>query len=185
MKIVQIDPKENIITGTLWQTLWYAKDAEGFEQKFRDEVKNAVQKSGFPDIVTEDVTVKTGGCFSPYKAEQFEAVQIYSQKKELESFRCCFTAEQFGNIMHIRIYFIENTKGGCAKLINKIISIFEGGGLVSLKFNRYSEAWTDFIGMLFDQAIENLPIKPAFKEKGEESSSKAGGLLDKLGKLGG
>ena len=57
--------------------------------------------------------------------------------------------------------------------------------VLRLKFNRYSQAWTDFIGMLFDQAIANLPVKPTFKEKGEESSSKAGGLLDKLSKLGG
>ena len=90
MKIVQIDPKENIITGTSWKTLWYSNDATGYEEKFRAEVKAAVQKSGFPDLATEDVTVKTGGCFSPYKAEQFEAVQIHSTKKELESFRCCF-----------------------------------------------------------------------------------------------
>ena len=108
MKIVQIDPKENIITGTQWQTLWYDKDATGFEEKFRAEVKSAVEKSGFPDLAIEDVTVKTGGCFTPYKSEQFEAVQIYSTQGELQSFRCCFTAERFGNIMHIRIYFIAN-----------------------------------------------------------------------------
>lgn len=184
MKIVHIDPKENIITGTLWQTLWYANDVEGFEEKFREEVKRQVEKSGFPDIITEDVVVKTGGCFSQYKSEQFEAVQIYSRKPELESNRCCFTAEQFGNLMHIRIYFIQNNQGGCAKYLKTLTGLFSGG-IISLKFNRYSQSWTDFIGMLFDQAIEHLPVKPSFKEKGESNSTKnATGILKKIG-LGG
>ena len=180
MKIVQIDPKENIITGTQQQTLWYDKDATGFEEKFRAEVKSAVEKSGFPDLAIEDVTVKTGGCFTPYKSEQFEAVQIYSTQGELQSFRCCFTAERFGNIMHIRIYFIANQEGGCAKFINKLLNMFQGGGVISLKFNRYNQSWQDFIGMLFRQAIANLPVKPSVSESGKDDSSKASGLLKKF-----
>ena len=38
MKIVHIDPKENIITGTLWQTLWYANDGN-FEQELKQIIK--------------------------------------------------------------------------------------------------------------------------------------------------
>ena len=88
--------------------------------------------------------------------------------------------------MHIRIYFIQNTQGGCAKYIKMFTNLFSGGGgIISLKFNRYSQSWTDFIGMLFDQAIEHLPVKPSFKEKGENNTAKnAGGILKKIG-LGG
>lgn len=90
MKIVNIDPKENMITGKYSKTLWYAQSVDGYEEKFLQEVKSSLEKSGFPNLAVEEVTIKTGGCTSGYKSEQFEALQVYSKRQDLEANRCCF-----------------------------------------------------------------------------------------------
>ena len=185
MKIVSIDPKENIITGRRWYTLWY-DNASGYESAFLEKLKANLDSSGFPDIVYEDVTIKTGGCLSGYKNEQFEAVQVYSKHEDLDTFRCCFTATQFGNIMHVSCYFITNNSGGCAKIINNIVSLFSGNGRLSLKEDEYRQDWNDFVSLLFKHTIETLPTKPTHTEKGDGNDGVAGGgLLGKLKKLAG
>tara|TARA_B110000046_G_scaffold66990_1_gene74938 strand:+ start:112 stop:672 length:561 start_codon:yes stop_codon:yes gene_type:complete len=185
MKIVSIDPKENTITGRRFYTLWY-DNASGYETAFLEKLRNNLDSSGFPDIAYENVTIKTGGCMSGYKNEQFEAVEVYSKHKDLSSFRCCFTAARFGNIMHISCYFITNSSGGCLKFINKIISLLSGAGKLSLKEDEYKQAWNDFISLLFKHTIETLPTQPTHTKEGDGNDGpNGGGLLGKLKKLAG
>ena len=185
MKIVNIDPKENMITGKYSKTLWYSLNADGFEIKFLEEVKSSLEKSGFPNLAVEEVTIKTGGFTTGYKNEQFEALQFYSKREDLEANRCCFSATQFGNVMHISIYFITNNEGGCAKGLSKLLSMLSGDGRKSLKEEEYAQAWQDFILMLLNDAIRNLPVQAAHDKDTDGSSGlSAKGLLGKLANLG-
>ena len=184
-KIVNIEPKKNNITSRHYSTIWY-KDAEGLESKFLDEIKNAVSKSKFPDIIIEDITIKTGGCMGQWKDEQFEAVQLYSNRDDLKNNRCAFSATQLGNLLHISLYFIQHVTvnpAGCFPLLN----LFNSGGGASLKEDDYKHAFENLVWMVFKEAEKNIPLDPVHIEKADRSSTEpqgVAGIMDKFKNFG-
>ena len=183
--IVNINPKQNIIDSKYYFTRWY-ENAEGLDTRFLEAVKNAAKNSEFPNIIIEDVTINTGGCFSEYKSESFPAVQFYSGRDDLSNYRCCFTVSKFGNVLQISLLFIEHVEGGCVPAIVKLANAFKLGALFgggkSLKADDYEAAFNNLVWMILDVAEGTLDITPLRKEDAskEQNSGKSGGFLGNL-----
>jgi|ETN07SMinimDraft_1059922.scaffolds.fasta_scaffold133448_1 hypothetical protein len=184
--VVNINPKENNIDSKHYFTRWY-ENADGLDTKFLEAVKNAANSSEFPNIIIEDVTINTGGCFSEWKSESFPAIQFYSSRDDLSNYRCCFTVNKFGNILQVSLIFITHIEGGCLPALIKLASAFKlgtlfGGGR-SLKADDYDAAFNNLVWMILDVADKTLDITPLHKEdasKSQEGGKKGGGFLSSL-----
>jgi len=169
-------------------TMWF-ENAEGYSDKFLDEVKNALRKSNFPQVEFSDAHVKSGGCLGIFGAEQFDAVHISSRQDDLKDLGCLYKSTEFGNLVHVSLLTYQKKLGFLAlliKMIKGILSIFTKSS--SIKEEEYKEVFNRLLFMSINEAAGKLGVDPLqvdFDSRhgaAGEGSSGLSGLMSKFTK---
>lgn len=166
------------ITERYYFTMWF-DSAAGYSDKLLDEVKKAIEKSGFPNISSNPVIVSSGGCLSMFGSEKFEAIKIVSNKTELDHFGCLYKATEFGNILHISLLFYTDNTKGCVKALQDAFKLmfkaFLGGA--TIKEQEYQEVFQRLFFMVVHEASSNLGVEAIhseFDHRGNAKTDKSG-----------
>jgi hypothetical protein len=157
-------------------TFWF-KDAAGYSEKYLALIKQALQKSHFPELNLEEVEVIVGGgCLSGSSKERFNGLSVYSNKKELRALRCLYKASEFSNLLHVSMIVYTLPAGLIQRLVYAflpfllslpVISFFFRKKDPTLKEIEYAEVLDNLIGMAGKEAIRNLGVEPLHIVKGE------------------